>query len=173
MAGAAAAANEDGKVPFDAFAEAAAGLVSTRSSTSYKGPEAVQLAPDQRRALQDSFEVGRCKSNPDSPRVDPRLTPGVPRVDRAWCHDALGINDRGRMLCTAFKLCFQFRLAPLLPGVRCRQRRRGQGLMDSARHVIGCHSIHRSRVHNAFDDVASTVHQSLAAGNGGMDSAAW
>jgi len=69
VAGAAAAANEDGKVPFDAFAEAAAGLVSTHSSTSYKGPEAVQLAPDQHRALQASFEVGRCscRSTPDSP----------------------------------------------------------------------------------------------------------
>jgi len=33
--------------------------------------------------------------------------------------------------------------------------------MDSARHVMGCHSAQQSRVHNAFDDVASTINQSL------------
>jgi hypothetical protein len=39
-----------------------------------------------------------------------------------------------------------------------------QGLMDSARHVIGCHSTQETRVQNACDDVASTIHQSLAGG---------
>ena len=38
---------------------------------------------------------------------------------------------------------------------------RKQGLMDSTRHVIGCHSTQESRVQHAFDDVASTIHQSL------------
>ena len=36
--------------------------------------------------------------------------------------------------------------------------------MDSARHVIGCHVTPVARVQNAFDDVASTIHQSLAGG---------
>jgi len=35
-----------------------------------------------------------------------------------------------------------------------------QGLMDSARHVIGCHSTQGMRVYKAFDEVASTIHQS-------------
>jgi hypothetical protein len=33
-----------------------------------------------------------------------------------------------------------------------------QGLMDSARHVTGCRFIQETRVGNAFDDVASTIH---------------
>jgi len=33
--------------------------------------------------------------------------------------------------------------------------------MDSARHVIGCHLTNTTRVRNALDDVASTIHQSL------------
>ena len=37
--------------------------------------------------------------------------------------------------------------------------------MDSARHVIGCHVTPETRVQNAFDDVASTIHQAL--GHGG------
>ena len=37
--------------------------------------------------------------------------------------------------------------------------------MASARHVIGCHSTPETRVHNALDDGASTIHHSL------MDSA--
>jgi len=36
--------------------------------------------------------------------------------------------------------------------------------MDGARHVIGCHSNQETRVLNAFDDVASTFHQSLRGG---------
>ena len=34
--------------------------------------------------------------------------------------------------------------------------------MDSARHVIRCHSTQAKRVQNALDDVASIIHQSLA-----------
>ena len=37
-------------------------------------------------------------------------------------------------------------------------------LMDSARHVVGCHLTQQTRVQNGFDDVASTIHQSLGAG---------
>jgi len=37
----------------------------------------------------------------------------------------------------------------------------GQGLMDSARHVIGCRLTHETRVQIAFADVASTIHPSL------------
>ena len=37
------------------------------------------------------------------------------------------------------------------------------GLMDSACHVIGCQSTQEARVQNAFDDVASTIHQTLPA----------
>ena len=37
-------------------------------------------------------------------------------------------------------------------------------LMDSARHVIGCHLTRETRVPHPFDDVASTIHQSLAGG---------
>ena len=37
--------------------------------------------------------------------------------------------------------------------------------MDSARHVMGCHLTQSMRVQNAFDDVASTIHQSLRSGN--------
>ena len=33
--------------------------------------------------------------------------------------------------------------------------------MDSARHVIGCNLITETRVHNASDDVVSTIRQSL------------
>jgi hypothetical protein len=33
--------------------------------------------------------------------------------------------------------------------------------MDSACHVIGCHEIQETRAETAFDDVASTTHQSL------------
>jgi len=33
--------------------------------------------------------------------------------------------------------------------------------MDSARHVRGCKASQETRVQNAFDDVASTIHQSL------------
>jgi hypothetical protein len=36
--------------------------------------------------------------------------------------------------------------------------------MQSAHHVIGCHQTQETRVNNACDDVASTVHQSLNAG---------
>jgi len=36
-----------------------------------------------------------------------------------------------------------------------------QGMMDGARHVIGCHLTPEPRVQNAFDDVASTIHQFL------------
>jgi len=36
--------------------------------------------------------------------------------------------------------------------------------MDSARQVIGCRLTHETRVHVAFDDVASTIHQSLFPG---------
>jgi hypothetical protein len=35
------------------------------------------------------------------------------------------------------------------------------GLMDSARHVIGCHLTQETRVQNEFDDLASTIHQPL------------
>jgi len=35
--------------------------------------------------------------------------------------------------------------------------------MNSARHVIGCRLTRETRVHNALNDVASTVHQSLPA----------
>jgi hypothetical protein len=36
--------------------------------------------------------------------------------------------------------------------------------MDSARHVIGCHVTKRTRVQHSFDDVASTIHESLGPG---------
>ena len=36
-----------------------------------------------------------------------------------------------------------------------------QGLKDSARHVIGCLLTQYTRIQYAFDDVASTIHQSL------------
>ena len=36
--------------------------------------------------------------------------------------------------------------------------------MDSACHVMGCHITQEIRVQNAFDDVASTIHQSLTRG---------
>ena len=36
--------------------------------------------------------------------------------------------------------------------------------MDTACHVIGCHLTQESRVQNAFDEVASTIHQSVAQG---------
>jgi hypothetical protein len=35
------------------------------------------------------------------------------------------------------------------------------GLMDSARHVTGCHLSLEIKVQNAFDDAASTIHQPL------------
>jgi hypothetical protein len=38
--------------------------------------------------------------------------------------------------------------------------------MDSARHVIGCHSFQETRARNPLDDVTSTIHQSLLAGVG-------
>jgi hypothetical protein len=37
--------------------------------------------------------------------------------------------------------------------------------MDSARLVIGCHSTQGTRVQNAFDHVASIIHQTLPRGN--------
>jgi len=37
--------------------------------------------------------------------------------------------------------------------------------MGGARHVIGYHSAQETRVPNAFDDVASTIHQTLADGD--------
>jgi len=47
----------------------------------------------------------------------------------------------------------------------CRRARHArQGLMDSARHVMGCLLYQVTRVYYAFDDVASTIHQSLARG---------
>jgi hypothetical protein len=36
-----------------------------------------------------------------------------------------------------------------------------QGLTHSARHVIGCRISQDTRVQNAFDDVASTIYQSI------------
>ena len=39
-----------------------------------------------------------------------------------------------------------------------------QGLLDSARHVIGCQLNQETRVQNAFDDMASTFPQSLGVG---------
>jgi len=36
--------------------------------------------------------------------------------------------------------------------------------MDSARHLIGSHFTKQTRVQNAFDDVASAIHQSLGGG---------
>jgi len=36
-----------------------------------------------------------------------------------------------------------------------------QGMMDVARHVIGCRLTPEPRVQNAFDDVASTIHRLL------------
>jgi hypothetical protein len=38
--------------------------------------------------------------------------------------------------------------------------------MDSARDVISCHLPPETRVQNAYDDVASTIHQSLGTGAG-------
>jgi hypothetical protein len=40
-----------------------------------------------------------------------------------------------------------------------------QGLMHSARHVIGCRLIQDTRVRNASDDMASAIHQSLTTGS--------
>jgi len=48
--------------------------------------------------------------------------------------------------------------------------------MDSARHVIGCRLTQETRVPNAFDDGASTVHQSLGVGccgDGGQGRDGW
>jgi hypothetical protein len=42
---------------------------------------------------------------------------------------------------------------------------KGQGLMDIARHGITCHLAQEMKVQNAFDDVASTIHLSLATGS--------
>ena len=61
----------------------------------------------------DAGKAGRC-----------RLTPDRPRVDRAWCQ-RLKLNCDG----SAFKLCFQFQVAPLQRGApvrggRARQRHR-------------------------------------------------
>jgi len=39
-----------------------------------------------------------------------------------------------------------------------------KGLMDCARHVTGCRFTQETTVQHAFDDVASTIHQSLACG---------
>jgi hypothetical protein len=39
--------------------------------------------------------------------------------------------------------------------------------MDSDRRVIGCHVTQGARVHKAFDDVASTIHESLCHGVAG------
>ena len=36
--------------------------------------------------------------------------------------------------------------------------------MESARHVTGCRLTQETRGQNAFDDVASIIHQSIAAG---------
>jgi hypothetical protein len=36
--------------------------------------------------------------------------------------------------------------------------------MHSACHVIGCHATEETRVQNAYDDMASTNHESLSAG---------
>ena len=36
--------------------------------------------------------------------------------------------------------------------------------MDSARHVIGCHSTEESRFQTAFVDAVSSIHQSLSPG---------
>jgi hypothetical protein len=38
-------------------------------------------------------------------------------------------------------------------------------LMDSACHVIGCHSAHATRVHHSFDDLASIIHEFLLQGS--------
>jgi len=38
------------------------------------------------------------------------------------------------------------------------------GLIDSARHVIGRRFTQETRVQNAVDDVASTIHQALVGG---------
>jgi hypothetical protein len=38
------------------------------------------------------------------------------------------------------------------------------GLMDSACHVIGCHLNHETRLQDAFNDLASTIYQSLVQG---------
>jgi hypothetical protein len=43
---------------------------------------------------------------------------------------------------------------------------RAQGLMDSDRHVMGCHSGQATRVQPAFDDVASNIRESLPARHG-------
>jgi hypothetical protein len=50
-------------------------------------------------------------------------------------------------------------------GCHLTQETSVMGLMDSAaRHVIGCKLTQSTRVQNAFDDVAITMHHSLAAG---------
>jgi hypothetical protein len=36
--------------------------------------------------------------------------------------------------------------------------------MDTACHVIGCQLTHETVVHNAFGDVASTIHENLPPG---------
>jgi len=51
-----------------------------------------------------------------------------------------------------------------LRGAILELARGGQGLMDSARHVIGCNACQEMRVQNACDDVASIIPESLAAG---------
>jgi hypothetical protein len=38
------------------------------------------------------------------------------------------------------------------------------GLMDSARHFIGCRVTQETRARNAFNDAASTIRQSLSSG---------
>ena len=46
-------------------------------------------------------------------------------------------------------------------GVLRRREAGKQGLMDTARHVIGCRLTLETRVQKACDDVASTIHLSL------------
>jgi hypothetical protein len=45
---------------------------------------------------------------------------------------------------------------------RATGRATAQGLMDSARCVIGCHLTQETRVHIVTDDVACTIHMSLS-----------
>jgi hypothetical protein len=51
--------------------------------------------------------------------------------------------------------------AGLKPALEDASSASSQGLMDSARHVIGCHSTQETWVQHACGELASTIHQSL------------
>ena len=135
----------------------------------------------------DDTTVGRC-----------RLTPGGHHVDRTWFQRfKLRYDDALSNSVFTFNLR-RYTTVKVWDFARAQQTSllSGQGLMDGARHVIGCRSTletrvqnecddvasisprvigyqltPETRVRNACDDVASTIHQSLCRGTGATSSA--